>query len=110
VVTTLTLPELVGPVRLALANALHFGGVQGIDLAALVAVLIAHAAGQAHGPGEDILQGIVALDPAADVTDDPAQIGPELAQSLVGAFELVGVGVALVLDQRELADPRIALA
>jgi hypothetical protein len=55
-------------------------GVQGIDLGpALLAVLIAHAAGQARGRGEDILRGIVALDPAADVTNCPAQIGPELA-------------------------------
>ena len=39
-----------------------------------------------------------------------AEIGLELAQGLCGAAELAGMGVALVLDERELADPRIGLA
>ena len=85
--------------------------MEGIDLRpALAAVLVAHAAGQAHRLGEDLLQGIVASDPAADISDHSAEIGPKLAQSLVGALELMGMGVALVLDQGDLADARIALA
>jgi hypothetical protein len=72
-------------VRFALADAVHFRGTQGIDLrAALVAVLVVHPTSQAHGLVEDLLQDIVAFDPAADV--------PQLAQGLVGALELVGVG------------------
>jgi hypothetical protein len=48
VVATDTLtPELVGPVRLALANAFNLGGVQRIDLpAALAVALMAHAEGE----------------------------------------------------------------
>src|SRR5262249_47334138 len=47
---------------------------------------------------------------ARDVTDDAAEIGLELAQAPVGAFELMSMGVALVLDQGQLADPPIGLA
>ena len=32
------------------------------------------------------------------------------AQASVGALELLGMGIALMLDQRQLADPRIGLA
>ena len=45
-----------------------------------------------------------------DVADDAAQIGLEPAQASVGALELMGMGIALMLDQRQLADPRIGLA
>jgi hypothetical protein len=45
-----------------------------------------------------------------DVANDPAEIGLELAQAPVGALELMGMGVALVLDQCQLADPPIGLA
>ena len=38
-----------------------------------------------------------------DVTDDAAQIGLEPAQASVGALELMGMGIALMLDQRQLA-------
>ena len=38
------------------------------------------------------------------------QIGLEPAQASVGALELMGMGIALMLDQRQLADPRIGLA
>jgi hypothetical protein len=36
----------------------------------------------------------------------PTEIGPKLAQSFIGALELMGVGIALVLDQRDLAVKR----
>ena len=52
----------------------------------------------------------VALDLAHDVAEDPAEIGSHAAQRPVGALELLGVGVALVGDQRVLADPLIGLA
>ncbi len=41
-------PKLVGPVRLALADALHLGRVQAVDLgAALPALLLSHPSGEA---------------------------------------------------------------
>ena len=55
------------------------------------------------------LEPMVAVDLAGDVADDAAEIGLELAQSPVGALELLGMGVTLMLDQGELADPRIGL-
>ena len=61
-------------------------------------------------PGERRLEPAVAFDLADDVANDAAEIGLELAQRPVGALELLGMGVALVLDQGELADPRIGLA
>jgi hypothetical protein len=47
---------------------------------------------------------MVAVDLAGNVADDAAQIGLEQAQRLVGALELLGMGVSLMLDQGELAD------
>src|SRR5882762_9396502 len=88
--------ELVRAVRLALADAFDLGGVQGIDLAAaLVTVLFQHAAGQVERPHEDLAERVVTGSLAADVTDDAAGIGFELAKGLSGAFELMGMGVAL---------------
>ena len=52
----------------------------------------------------------IAGDLAPDVADGAPEIGLELAQRLVGPLELLGVGIALMLDQRQLADPHIALA
>src|SRR5450631_3551970 len=51
----------------------------------------------------------IALDLAADVANDAAEIGPQLLEHPVGALELLGVGITLVLDQGELAYPRIGL-
>ena len=94
--------ELVGPVRLALADAFNLGGMQGIDLAAtLVTILFQHAAGQVQGPHEDLAERVVAGGLAPNVADDATGIGFELAKRLVGAFELMGMGVALVRDYRK---------
>ena len=60
--------------------------------------------------GEDALQLGLALDLAHDVAHDPAEIGADRLQRPVGALELLGVGVALMGDQRVFADPRIGLA
>src|SRR5205807_4513934 len=50
-------PELVWPMRLALADALHFRCVQGIDFgSALTLILRQHAPGEAQRPGEDIFE------------------------------------------------------
>ena len=50
------------------------------------------------------------LELAGNVADDAAETGLELAQRAVGALELAGVGIALVHDERELADPLVGLA
>jgi hypothetical protein len=78
---------------------------------ALARLLIAHAPGPRQDGTEDhLFEPNVAIDLAGDVADHPAQIGPEFLERPVGAPELLGVGVPLMLDQRELADPRIGLA
>ena len=69
--------------------------------------LLAHAKGEHQRMGEDALQCGVALDLAHDVARDAAEIGADRLQSPVGALELLGVGVALVGDQRMFADPLI---
>ena len=103
--------ELVGPVCLALADALDLGRVQGIDLAtALAALLFQHAPGEIQRSHERLLQTFVPDDVPLDVADDAAKIDLELAQAPVGAFELMGMGVTLVRDQCQLADPSIGLA
>src|SRR5215831_14680674 len=66
--------------------------------------------GEAERLGEDLFELGIAIDASADVADDAAQIGLELAQASVGTLELLGMGIALMLDQRQLADPRIGLA
>jgi hypothetical protein len=52
----------------------------------------------------------IALDLAADVADDAAEVGAQLLEHPVGALERLGVGITLMLDQGELAHPRIRLA
>src|ERR1700716_2666769 len=112
--------ELVWLVRLALADAFHFRRVQAEDApigpfprafdAAQVLVLRAHAARQHEGMREDILQGLVASDLAHNVANDAAEKGLQRLQRSPRPFELFGVRVALLLDERELADARIGLA
>ena len=73
-------PELVRPVRFALADALDLWRVQGIDLAAaLAALLFQHAPGQEQRPYECFLQIFIPDDSPLDVADDTAEIGLELA-------------------------------
>ena len=72
--------------------------------------LLAHPAGEHQRMGEDALQLGLALDLAHDVARDPAEIGADRPQRPVGALELLGVRIALVGDQRVLADPLIGLA
>ena len=59
---------------------------------------------------EDILQGLVASDLAHNVANDAAEKGLQRLQRSPRPFELFGVRVALLLDERELADARIGLA
>src|ERR1700742_446682 len=95
--------ELVGAMRLAFSDALHLRGVQRIDLRRTLALLlIAPPPGpRQDGPEDDLLEPDVAVDLSGDVADDAAQIGPKRFQGPVGALELLGVGIALMLDQGE---------
>ena len=66
--------ELIGCAGLALADALHLGGVQGIDLrAALAVILDAHLQREIEQRVEAVLRDRVALDLAADIADDAAK-------------------------------------
>src|SRR3712207_4766509 len=104
-------PELVGPVRLALADALHLRGMQGVDLAAPLSLpLILDAPGQRQGMSEDALQALAARDLARDVPDHPPQDGAQAPQGFVGSLELFGMGIALVLNEGALAHSGIRLA
>src|SRR6202051_2731172 len=88
--------ELVSFVRLALADALHLGRVQAVDLGtALSALLSAHPPRQAQQPGEFGFEPGIAVDLAGNVPGDTAEISLERAQSPVGALELLGMGVTL---------------
>ena len=103
--------ELIGLVGLALADAFDFWGMQRIDLLPpLARALVAHANGQGYLGVEGGVQRRVFSNLAADIADHPAQLGFQGAQRPIGALELFGVGVALMLDQGELADPLIGLA
>jgi hypothetical protein len=86
--------------------------VQRIDFGAALALgLITHTPCPRQDGAEDqVLKRAVALDLAGDVADHAAEISFELLRGPVGALELLGVGIALMLDQRELAHPRIGLA
>src|SRR5260370_24132466 len=66
--------ELVGRPRLAAANALDLGGVQGIDLrAALPVGLMAHAQREIEQRAEALLQSGGAFDLAADIAAETAE-------------------------------------
>ena len=61
-------PELVWPMRLSPADALHFRRVQRIDLgSALTLILRQHAPGEAQRPGEDFFELGIAVDASPDV-------------------------------------------
>ena len=72
--------ELVGLMRLALADALDLRRMQRIDLAsALMAVLGQHAARQAQLASKNLLQSLVVCNPPPDIADHPTKVGLELA-------------------------------
>ena len=52
----------------------------------------------------------LALDLAHDIARHPAEIGADRPQRPVGTLELLGVRIALMGDQRMLADPLVGLA
>jgi hypothetical protein len=72
--------------------------------------LLAHTLGEIERTAEDVAQAFVILDAPGDVALDPAKICAQFAQRLVRALELLGVRIALMGDQRMLADALIGLA
>ena len=75
--------ELVGRAGLALADTLHLGGMEGIQLPAALALLLrADLSGPAQGECKHLLQSWLTLDLAADVADDPAQAAAQDVQLL----------------------------
>ena len=95
--------KLVRPMGLAPRLHSTSGRVQRIDLlSALMLALLARTrrASIERKGGEDALQLGVAFDLAHDVARDAAEIGSGRLQRPIGALELLGVGVALMGDQR----------
>jgi hypothetical protein len=87
--------ELIGCPNLSLADALHLGGVQGVDLAStLLLVLLAHLGGQAEKGDEDGFEFALAVDLAGDIADQATQPGAQKLELPPGPLELMGVGVA----------------
>ena len=68
-----------------------------------------HPARQGQRLGEALAQGGVSTDLAADVAHHPPEIGAQRPQGAPGALELPGMGMALMADQRALADPLVGL-
>jgi len=103
--------ELVGRARLALADALDLGGMEGIELPAALALLLgADLGGSREGLVEGGLEVVLAADLAADIADQPAEAGAQEAQLAMVAVELLGVGVAAGHQGGALGQPQIGLA
>src|SRR5579883_2476262 len=103
--------ELVGCVRLALADAFDFRCVEGIDLgAALPVILMPHFNGEIEEVGKAGLEGGFAVDLPADVADDAAEPRAEELERLAGALELMGMAVSPDHEGGALGDAQIALA
>jgi hypothetical protein len=103
--------ELVGGTGLSFADALHLGRVQRVDLRpALTLLLMAHTQRQIEQRAEAVFERCVALDLAADVTDDAAEPRVQELQLPPGALELMGMRIAPDHDGGALGHPQIALA
>ncbi len=95
---------------LALADALHLRGIEGIELPAALALLLrADLRGPAEREGERLLQCWLAFDFAADVADDPAQPATQDTQLPLMPPELFGMGVAAGHHRGGVGDASIGL-
>src|SRR6476661_7971169 len=102
--------ELVGGTGLSFADALNLGRVQRIDLRpALTLLLMAHTQRQIEQRAEAVFERCVALDLAADVTDDAAEPRVQELQLPPGPLELMGMRIAPDHDGGALGQPQIAL-
>jgi hypothetical protein len=61
------------------------------------------------GCGEDLLEGLIAIDLAPDVADQAVQAGAQEPELAVVALELLGVSIASGHDRGPLGDPHIGL-
>ena len=72
-------------------------------------LLFAHAPRQHEQLCERRFESAVALDLAADVADDAAEIGAQLLEHPIGAVELLGVGITPRHHRRLLGDADVGL-
>ncbi len=92
--------------RLALADALHLGGVQRIDLGSLLPLFLGqHAIGKGQRLGKDRLQKRVTSNFARDVADHAAKISLQLSQDLACALELFGMGCRIDATRPRALEP-----
>src|SRR5215207_7850234 len=85
--------------------------LQRVELPATLALaLILDPASPRERQREHVCEFLSADDLASDVADDAAEHRAEAPQGSGGPLELLGVGIALVPDQRDLADPHVRLA
>jgi hypothetical protein len=97
-------------VRLALGDAGHLRGVQGVELVLVVAPLRQQLLDPGQHLGEvggDLRPG---FELAPDVAEHPAEVGLEPSDLAPRPLHLAGVGVAAGQAQRLLAEPGVALA
>ena len=81
--------ELIGAMRLALADTFDLGRMQAVDLAAAALLaLLAHAFGEIKRAAKNVAQRFAALDASCNVALDATQEGSDLAQRLARALEL----------------------
>ena len=103
--------ELVGRPGLAFADAFHLGGVQRADLGPALALLLkADPQRQIEQRAQAVVERGIALDLAADVTNDAAETGSQEFELSPGALELMRMGIAPDHDGGALGQAQIALA
>src|SRR4030095_7727429 len=104
-------PNSYGARAFAAADALHLGRVQRVDLwPALTLLLMANTQREIEQRAKAVFERCVALDLAANVTDDAAKPRAQKLQFPPGAFELVGMCVAPHHDGGALRQAQMALA
>jgi hypothetical protein len=82
-----------------------------VDLGPALALMLGqHAAGVEQLAPEDGVESVVAFDLPLDHVNGTAELRAKPPQLASGPVVALGVRVSLVLHQRELVDPHIALA
>jgi len=103
-------PELVARPRLALGDAFHLGGVQGIELVGVASLLGEDLRHPLAGDGERGLEFLIPGDPAADVAVKPAQPGPQFANPAHRLFVPAAMDQSRDIAAGLAADPQERLA
>ncbi len=99
--------ELVRPMGFPLANALHLGGVQAVDLVLCLPLLLQDQFGQDQRPLVLLEGGIVDL--SLHIPHDAPCHGLQTAKHLPGPLELLGLHVPAVLAESSLHQQAVAL-